>query len=448
MKFILIFILCSSLILALELTEVMYNPSQDQGNDKDLEWIEFYSEDEINLGDYYFYNNKLENKTVKDYFIITRNKNEFSDYYKENITLIEAKFILSNEGGYINLSSGKDYILNYNNDLANGNGKSLVLYGGNFYESLDFGGSPGMENPINKLKEYKILINEFMPNPEGKDNGGRGEWVELYNPNNKDLDLYGYYVSDLKDKKVYITSVSGGTEIKANGFLVIYFKGVTLLNNDGDEIKLKVKNVIIDKVSYDHSKEGLSWSKMDDEWIKTFPSDGEENSKKEVKEDSLLKIENIYLGNDNKAQFGDTIGVRIHYYKGDTEKKSISLYIENLSYRTKFNVDHKFINYSFTLPLKIDSNCNNKTKDGYYTVILEGLGKRDGKTVRIEGNNKDFCEKVEIKKYINNTETILNKGCGEKIIYEDKGIKAKRYALLFFCSILVLVIIVQFKNER
>jgi len=438
MRYLFLILLVPFVSAEIIINEIMYNPSKEQGNDKDLEWIEIYTDGEINLGDFYLYNLKLLNQTVENYFIITRNKTYFQNYYNLNLTVIESKFILSNKGGYINFTNlNQTYLVYYTNGLANGNGKTLE-FDEIFYEGLEKGGTPGRENSIKGVKEYNIIINEFMAAPLDKK-----EWVELYNPNSEDVNLKGYFFSDLSNRKVYITTISGGTLIKANSYLVVNFQNTILMNNDGDEIRLiNPKNKTIDIVSYDKSKKGFSWSRVKTGWLITNPSQGKKNYEESLFMNSSLKMNPI-----NETKFGSLLNVGVEIYKGDTEKKSVYLYIKDLTRKTKVNVGEKFTNYSFSLPLLIDPNCNYKYSNKSYKLILEGLDKKYEESIKIEGIIKDLCKTKVIKENeCNITETNLNNE--EEIVYQSKDIKAERSALLFFCGLLILIILIQFKDGR
>lgn len=436
MRYLLLILLIPFVSAEIIINEIMYNPSKEQGEDRDLEWIEIFSDEEINLGDYYLYDEKLESLVVKDYFIVARNKTAFRDYY--NLTAIESKFILSNKGGYINFTNlNQSYVISYSNRFANGNGKSLEFKEGQFYESLDVGGSPGMKNSIEDVRAYDLEIFEFMADPEEG-----GEWIEIYS--SEDADLTGYYLSDSSNRTLYLTDVSGGTKIET--YLVVNFHNSKLLNNDGDEIRLiNPLNEVVDKVSYFTSKKGFSWSKIDEDWFLTEPSPGKENYKQGLIRESFLSFDKI-----NKTEFGSLINVEVNIYKGDTNKKSVYLYVENLTKRTKVNVDRKFNNYSLNLPLFIDPNCNGKFMNKSYNITLTGLDAEYTNSIEIEGINPNICrtdilKSIECDNLNEITETNLNE---EEVIYESKNIKAERAALLFFCSLLVLIIAIQLKNGR
>ena len=440
MKFWIFLLIVPFVSAGIVVNEIMYNPSSEQGDDAHMEWVEVYTEEEINLVEYYFYDLQLPNQSVNNYFVIVRNTSSFLDYYKKNITTIESKFILSNKGGYINFTNLKnEYLVYYDSSRANGNGKTFESKDNKFYESIELGGTPGQENSITEIKEYNIKISEFLADPQDG-----SEWVEIYS--DEEADLTGYYFSDSSNRTLFITDISGGTKLKANSYLMVDFQNTKLLNNDGDIIKLvNPLDVITDKISYGSSKKGFSWSKVDEKWILSEPSPGEENYKEQVVSES-----SIILSKPNSTKFGEILNVEISIYKGDTEKKSIYVYIENVSKRTKINLGDKFRNYNLNIPILIDPNCDYSLNKGKYFLIAEGLDTKDKVVVELNGINTKMCainstaQDCQICNCID-TETNLNE---ENEIYQSKGIKAERAAILFFCMLLVLIIMIQFKNGR
>ena len=126
-----------------------------------------------------------------------------------------------------------------------------------------------------------IVINEFIPNPVGDDNnkivdaecinaGECGEWVELYNKGNQDIDVNGWYLYDNNDDhELEITasnadnnsntSDGGETIVPAGGFLVVYRNGdgdFALNNSKADAVRLFDGEIsgganLIDEHSYD-----------------------------------------------------------------------------------------------------------------------------------------------------------------------------------------------------
>ena len=117
-----------------------------------------------------------------------------------------------------------------------------------------------------------LVINELLPNPDpqaggfdfGKDSDAlpKGEWVELYNKGDSQLNLAGWALEDADGHRIEIEpcrSSSSSTRIEARGFLVVYRKGRGSsctshnfsLNNSGDTVKLyDSQNQLVDSYSY------------------------------------------------------------------------------------------------------------------------------------------------------------------------------------------------------
>ncbi len=75
-----------------------------------------------------------------------------------------------------------------------------------------------------------IIINEIMRNPTAVSDA-RGEWFELFNPDDVAVDLFGWTIADLgTDSYTIGTSLA----ILPNGYLVLGRNGDTSLNGDVD----------------------------------------------------------------------------------------------------------------------------------------------------------------------------------------------------------------------
>ncbi|MBU4360937.1 lamin tail domain-containing protein [Candidatus Parcubacteria bacterium] len=101
-----------------------------------------------------------------------------------------------------------------------------------------------------------VVLNEFLPNPQGEEYGfdfgidtsikPQGEWIELYNNSNNTVDLTGYYLTDASGDRIDIESCrtnTGNVQILSHDYLVVYRSaGGTCnshnfeLNNNGDTI--------------------------------------------------------------------------------------------------------------------------------------------------------------------------------------------------------------------
>jgi hypothetical protein len=138
-----------------------------------------------------------------------------------------------------------------------------------------------------------LFINEIMASNASylDDLGNASDWIEIYNPNNSDIDLAGYYLCDNHYDTDGITSCtqipktdSTKTTVKSYGFIVFYFDGIIengvlhvsqKLGGSGDKVYLiSPDETIIDSKEYldtdDLSTDDTSFGRSTDggnEWI-------------------------------------------------------------------------------------------------------------------------------------------------------------------------------------
>lgn len=136
-----------------------------------------------------------------------------------------------------------------------------------------------------RLTSRMIVLNEFLPNPNGlvpdygfdfgsdTSNMPQGEWVELYNNSDFAFDLSGWYIKDNLESdtnKIMISAsntIPAGTVIGAKSWLVVYMNKA-VFNNDGDTVKLfNPNNELVDS----HAYTGNDYCEME-------PTPGEENT--------------------------------------------------------------------------------------------------------------------------------------------------------------------------
>lgn len=102
----------------------------------------------------------------------------------------------------------------------------------------------------------------------------------------------------------------------------------------------------------------------------------------------------------SRASFGETINVDIQAYRGNTAKYAIYIYLRKgediISEKVSLHLNDKFRSYSFTVPLKINSNCNADYDEGDYDIVLEGMDKLVLKEITLRGNAE--CESEELTK--------------------------------------------------
>jgi hypothetical protein len=482
---ILLLLLIPNTYAFLEITEVMYRPSESYHYN---EWIEIYNDgtesinitklilcSEIILPGFINHSNNeayLENNIEigsNQYAIITDGGSGTEAYNNYNINPNSTAIHVDAASLCSGLSDGGELIdIYFNNELAdalnyhpnwggNGEGKSLCKLN-NIWQNCE--PTPGYANENIQSDAYTIKITEFLPDPEGYDSAPMpyGEWIELFNYGEIDLDLTGIILKDKANHKLIISDTTTYTQIiKSNEYLVVYTNNKSgFLNNDGlEEIRLLTPEEIqIEKITYSDSREGNSWSKINETWHLTIPTKGETNPENpENNKASIIEIENIYLGNDNVAKFGDNLRIRLNIYKGDETKESIKAYIERnnkkISKTTSFNIIKKFSENIITIPIQIFPNCNLKYEEGEYEVVIEGLNEKTIETIKIEGITQNLCEKQicteeNLVNYMEkiNFETVINQDSQpNEIIYESKGKKTSKSGIYFFTLILVLLTI-------
>lgn len=114
--------------------------------------------------------------------------------------------------------------------------------------------SSGQNNNSNK-----IIINEFLPNPEGDD--ATGEWIELKNTGSGKINLLNWKIDDGEEGSSPYEFANA--LINGNNFFVLSrIKSGLALNNTGDSIRLfNDLDELIDEVEYGAAKEGSAYAR-------------------------------------------------------------------------------------------------------------------------------------------------------------------------------------------
>jgi hypothetical protein len=167
----------------------------------------------------------------------------------------------------------------------------------------------------------KIFINEILPSPTGSD--AEEEWIEIFNPNDFEVNLSGWKIQDTTGKtKTYIFPKE--TKILAKGFLVLKRpQSKITLNNDGDGLKLiDPSGKTINEISYQKAQKGKSFNRGENGWFWTENlTPGTENVKPIVKEENQKSITEISekelaavgeeISKENFSPFFIAIGIAI-----------------------------------------------------------------------------------------------------------------------------------------
>jgi len=324
-KLILIFLLLSfQFVFALTITEIMYNP---EGNDSGREWIEVFNNSSetinilsgkngwrINDGKNHLFE---ENLTVypQEIFVIVQDKSLFlKDYPDFQGKMIQANFSLKNESGKIQIfdeQKGLRAEISYQSFCGGqNNGYSIFFENNVCKENKIKGGTPGnllvkdeeeikaseskqlsvvtstlttavtSSMPVSQpttpenTKTFKptLIISEFLPNPDGNDEGK--EFVEIFNYGDEAIDLNGF-ILEIGKKKI---EPKGRIEPKEY-FVISNKENNFYIRNHGETLKLYFDDQEIFSVSYrGQAPEGKSFSRKENgEWDFTEPTPGKEN---------------------------------------------------------------------------------------------------------------------------------------------------------------------------
>jgi len=112
-----------------------------------------------------------------------------------------------------------------------------------------------------------IIINEILPNTPLGIRDEEGEYIEIFNQNNFEVDLSEWQIADIEGAtKTY--TFPKGIKISAKGFLVLSRPTTKItLNNDGDGLNLiQPDGKIIDSVSFEKAPRGESYNRTESGW--------------------------------------------------------------------------------------------------------------------------------------------------------------------------------------
>lgn len=170
----------------------------------------------------------------------------------------------------------------------------------------------------------EILINEFLPNPQGSD---ENEWIELFNSGLSTINLNGLKIQD-NSSTIYTINAEDffTTQIYPNNYFIIEraVSGIALNNNGGDCVKLlSPANILIKQVCYNETAiDNKSYARKNDNswgWTEILTK-GSQN------QFSTIFI-NQLPGNDNEAT--STVAINSNEQPIITEALIISEFLPN-----------------------------------------------------------------------------------------------------------------------
>lgn len=137
-----------------------------------------------------------------------------------------------------------------------------------------------------------IVLNEFLPNPNGNEcrlDGVAGEWAEIYNNSDIEKDLADWQIRDSGNHTIAISGSNTHTGVTTIGakdsgseWLVVFLNGCVLNNSGGDSVNLyNADGQLIDSYSYSGSApENKSYARVPDgtgAWFDPIPTPGGPN---------------------------------------------------------------------------------------------------------------------------------------------------------------------------
>lgn len=124
----------------------------------------------------------------------------------------------------------------------------------------------------------KIILSEILPNPIGADKDG--EWIELYNSGDKEVNLRGWILAINAKTSGKQHVITEDNFIKAKSFLVVKRNesGLVLANDSGSLSLICPPEKIVSEVAYGVAKEGKSYIYINNAWQwSDIPTPGKEN---------------------------------------------------------------------------------------------------------------------------------------------------------------------------
>ncbi len=234
--------------------------------------------------------------------------------------------------------------------------------------------TPQAQDSFEKYTQSPIVINEIMYDPYGQDDGQMpaGEWVELYNTSESELDVANWVIKDASGKELVITpensdnnldlTDAGETIVPAQGWLVVYKNGYQMFNNDGDTVSLyNQANALVNSYMYQGTvEEGQTEARLEDggeHWsFKSIATAGRANSENIADLQPLAKLTQ-----------SEPYNVRLDLYdaQGFTQAEYVIEYTHL--------VDEQPVKEGLKGALKIDSNQVTKDHIYFATCSTDGV---------------------------------------------------------------------------
>jgi hypothetical protein len=366
----------------LKINEIFPNP---KGNDKGKEFIEIYnsSNDEITLENFKI--ERISKKgVIKKYSFKKTDKIKGKKYFKIKTAS------LNNDGAIIKLidtSNEKDEEIDKIKYDQSQEEKSYNCNEDDEHKKWYWAeATPGEKNAINpaSIKYPTILLSELLPNPSGEEK--EKEFIEIYNPNKKTINLKNWELRDKGRTGKYI--FGKGAKIKSGEFVVLTRKEFkfALNNSGGEEVRLIAPSgETKSKISYKSAKENLSYNlnlpKKNWRWSK-FITPGKVNKFNNLPTFKISKPNKVYKDvyanfSINKLRDADGDKVKIVWNFGDGHKSYLKKTRHKYNKKGKYKVSVNVKDGSEDIKKEFDIEVKKYPK--YKLKIVSIMPNPDGK---------------------------------------------------------------------
>jgi hypothetical protein len=259
--------------------------------------------------------------------------------------------------------------------------------------------TPIIPSPIEEPKIYStdLILNELLPYPAT----GQDEFIEIYNPADKNVSLESWILHDASKTGKYI--FPEGALIQAQNYLVVYKKDFKFaLNNSGSEsvTLLDPNEKIVSTITYESAKENISYNFDGTTWRwSKFLTPGAENifnNLPQIKDEVPEKVfVNTYADFFAAGSDQDNDSLKYTWDFGDGHKS----YLQNT--RHKYENTGKYI-----VSLTVTDGSEDKIKT--FTIEVESFPKLSVKIVALSPNPSGTDTGAEFIGVKNNTKKKIN----------------------------------------
>jgi len=141
---------------------------------------------------------------------------------------------------------------------------TLMVYDGQYYV---------WDTITVEIQVGQIIINEFLPNPSGKDE--EEEWIEIYNDSDSIIDISDWQLDD--EASGSAPFIFPQNTLIAPKSYIIFSRQITsiALNNDKDSVRLLLpEGVIFQEINYEKPPQGKSSARTEEGFVWSVPTPG------------------------------------------------------------------------------------------------------------------------------------------------------------------------------